>query len=51
MSNPDDIMLWPDGEWCFREEIEECGSHRSDDYEIIQTSDPRWLELTQELDS
>lgn len=29
-----DIMLWPDGTWCFREELGDM-VHMSDDYEIF----------------
>ena len=32
--NPDDILLWPDGFWCFREEL---GPRflRKDNYRVI----------------
>ena len=31
---PDDIFLWPDNTWCYRDEFWEM-SHMSDDYEIL----------------
>jgi len=30
----EDIILWPDGVWCYRYELEEM-SHKSDDYETL----------------
>ena len=30
----DDIYVWPDGTWCYAEELDEYG-HMSDDYVII----------------
>jgi len=29
--SPDDILVWPDGEWCFAHELAEM-AHRGDDY-------------------
>ena len=29
-----DVMRWPDGMWCFREDLHEYG-HMSDDYEVM----------------
>lgn len=29
-----DLMVWPDGEWCFRDEYPEI-PFKSDDYQII----------------
>ena len=34
-SDPDDIILWPDDSFCTREELEEFGRHKSDDYTIL----------------
>lgn len=31
----EDIILWPDGVWCYRYELEDM-SHKSDDYQIIE---------------
>ena len=30
----EDIILWPDGVWCYRYELKEM-NHKSDDYQII----------------
>jgi hypothetical protein len=32
--NPDDILLWPDGFWCFREELDPRFL-REDNYRVI----------------
>jgi hypothetical protein len=29
------IYLWPDGVWCYSEELEELLRFKSDDYEVI----------------
>ena len=34
MTDPDDVILWPCGTWCYREELAEF-THKSDDYEQI----------------
>jgi mRNA-degrading endonuclease RelE of RelBE toxin-antitoxin system len=31
----EDIMLWPDGEWCYRYELSEFMRVRSDDYRVL----------------
>ena len=33
-NDPNDVILWPCGTWCYREELHEFG-HKSDDYEVI----------------
>lgn len=35
------IVLWPDGTWCYHEDLSEY-QHMSDDYEIVGIDDPRW---------
>ena len=42
--NLEDIMLWSDGTWCYRYEVEEM-THMSDDYEILYMDSPMWLEI------
>lgn len=42
-ASPDDIFVWSDGTWCFREDLEEM-SHMSDDYLVVR-------EGSQEYDS
>lgn len=44
------IHLWPDGGWCYHDDIEEY-EWMSDDYEVVLPDDPRWddiVGLTQE---
>lgn len=40
----EDIMLWPDGTWCYRDEVAEF-THMSDDYEVVEAFTDRWLEI------
>lgn len=42
--NLEDIMLWSDGTWCYRYEVEEM-THMSDDYEILYMDSPMWIEI------
>jgi hypothetical protein len=35
--NPDDILLWPDGFWCFRDELNP-EFMRTDEYRLIPAS-------------
>lgn len=37
----EDIINWPCGTWCFREELSGM-SHMSDDYEVIYTTDAKY---------
>lgn len=46
--NPEDILEWPDGGWCFRDELEEYGSHRSDDYQVFPGGTAHWVDLMNE---
>lgn len=41
--SPDDILVWPDGEWCYREELEDMGRSRSDDYVALPDGSVEWL--------
>jgi len=43
--NPDDILLWPDGFWCFRKEFSE-EFLRQDDYRVILRHSDEWLSRT-----
>lgn len=45
--DPDDIYLWPDGTWCFGNEVATFG-HKSDDYEVIKLGDDRYQTLIDE---
>jgi hypothetical protein len=40
-NNIEDICLWPDGYWCFWEEIESY-NWKSDDYEILEVGSRKW---------
>lgn len=37
--DPEDIILWPDGGWCYRHELPQF-SYRSDDYQVIYWGTP-----------
>ena len=36
------VYLWPDGTWCFQDELETLLTYMSDDYEVI--TDPELVE-------
>lgn len=40
-ASPDDIIRWPDGTICARQELHEYG-WMSDDYEVIVAGTPEW---------
>lgn len=40
MTNPDDVIVWPCGTWCYRYELAEF-SHKSDDYEVLPDGSER----------
>jgi len=41
---PDNILIWPDGFWCFREEL--CPEFlRDDNYRVIPHSTDEWLRV------
>jgi len=37
----EDIFLWPDGTWCYREEKSQL-THLSDDYEVLPFESADW---------
>lgn len=37
----DDVILWPDGDWCFRYELSGM-NHKSDDYETLEYDGEDW---------
>jgi len=43
----EDIALWADGTWCFREEIEEYMTMMSDDFSIVPFESKEWNVLTE----
>jgi hypothetical protein len=36
-NSSDDIMVWPDGTWCYRRDLESM-THMSDDYAVLHES-------------
>lgn len=46
----EDLILWPDGTNCTREELPEFG-HMSDDYEVIPYYSNRWHKVMKELEA
>jgi hypothetical protein len=32
----DDIAVWPNGDWCYRRDLEEEVAYSSDDFEILR---------------
>ena len=42
-----DILKWPDGFWCFREELR-AEFRRDDDYRVIKAQSLEWLEIASE---
>ncbi|HXC38302.1 MAG TPA: hypothetical protein VN667_05105 [Burkholderiales bacterium] len=47
VENPDDLLLWPDGFWCFREEFSESWL-RERDYRVIPLNCDEWVRITSE---
>lgn len=39
--DPSDLILWPDGTWCFKSELHEY-SHMSDDYVVYPLMSDEW---------
>lgn len=39
--NEEDILLWPDGSWCFYSNLDEC-SWMDDNFEVIPAHSSRW---------
>jgi hypothetical protein len=42
--NLEDILMWPDGTWCYRHELSEM-THMSDDYRVIAFDSAEYKEL------
>ncbi len=42
--NPDDILLWPDGFWCFREELDPRFL-REDNYRVVPSGSDQEQEI------
>lgn len=41
----EDAILWADGTWCYREELEQM-THMSDDYQVFFVGTPEWEQVT-----
>ena len=39
--HPDDIVIWPDNTWCYRNELHEM-SYMSDDYVTVSVDSPEY---------
>lgn len=48
--SPEDLILWPDGTACYRHELEDMLQGRSDDFEVVPVSSPRWDTLVREAE-
>lgn len=46
----EDIWLWPDKEWCYRDEVAEM-QHKSDDYQILKFDSPEYNKLLDEINA
>lgn len=42
----EDVILWPDGTWCYRHDLEDY-SHMSDDYEVVPYGTVSWFGVTE----
>jgi len=42
---PDDILVWPDGFWCFRKEFAE-NVMRGSDYRVIIEGSDEWVKIS-----
>lgn len=42
--NPQDLIVWPDGDQCLREDMDDY-TWKSDDYEVVPFGSDRWQEL------
>lgn len=45
--NSDDVLIWPDGCWCFRSELSEFG-YRGDDFRVVPVGTSEWHELIED---
>jgi hypothetical protein len=41
----EDIFVWPDGTWYYREDYCEATSHLSDDFYVLHEGTPEWEEF------
>ena len=45
----EDILLWPDGTWCYRYELKEM-THKSDDYGVLYFDSEEYNEFLEKYD-
>lgn len=43
--DPDDMILWPNDDWCFGSEFELYHINKSDDFTIINFNSPKYQEI------
>jgi len=48
--NPDDILMWPDGFWCFREEFSSAFL-RDYNYRLIRQNSEEWSSIEHESEA
>lgn len=42
-ANPDDVLRWPDGSWCYRHEhCDHADRWRGDDFEVMTPEHPEY---------
>jgi hypothetical protein len=46
--NPYDAILWPDGVWCYANELDGY-QYKSDDFERIEYCSGKWCEITDQV--
>lgn len=46
----DDVFVWPDGSWCFRDEREDM-CHLSDDCVVLVVDTPEWNKHFEEVEA
>ena len=47
MQDIEDIILWPDGTWCYRHQLTKYG-HKSDDYVVLEYGTTSWKNFLKE---
>lgn len=40
----EDVLLWPDGTYCYRHELQEM-THKSDDYVVLFAGSKKWKDF------
>jgi hypothetical protein len=46
----DDVILWPNGDWCARGQLSEM-THLSDDYRVLPTDTSEWCQFLAAIDA